>query len=68
MGVDWGAEGGGAVCGDRKQAGWARMGRIQELILGFSFIKVKMILKIIIPSEYSKTGEKAPKMHTPVRR
>ena len=27
-------EGDGAVCGDRKQAGWARMGRIQELILG----------------------------------
>ena len=26
-------EGGRAVCGERKQAGWARMGRIQELIL-----------------------------------
>ena len=25
-------EGNRAVCGDRKQAGWARMGRIQELI------------------------------------
>ena len=31
--VDWERGGCGAVCSDRNQAGWARMGRIQELIL-----------------------------------
>ena len=65
----WGRRGGGAVCNDRKQAGWAKMGRIQELILARAFFfKVKNGFKIITPSESSKTGEKAPNMHTPVRR
>ena len=66
----WIGERGGAVCGERKQAGWARMGRLQELILSRVLFLFKGLngFKIIIPSESSKTDEKVPNMHTPVRR
>ena len=58
-------EGDGAVCGDRKKAGWARIGRIQEIILGRAFFLFKMVLKLLFSQ---KTGKKPPNMHTPVRR
>ena len=46
----WIGERGGAVCGERKQAGWARTGHIQKLILDRVLFLLTLSLSCVVPT------------------